>query len=670
MKPALLLLDLQHDFLERPGLDPAPGALVGQATRLLEFCRRQGIAVFHVQTRIRADGGDRMPHWAASDTMACVAGSRGAAPPSTLAPEAGEAVFPKRFFNGFGNRELEPALAAAGVDTLILAGLYLHACVRATATEAYERGFRVWLAEDAVGSTEPAHGELSREWMTARVATFLSVVEIVQRLAGDPEPSAPAPTRRQACIGGEWLTADSSAVMVRHRPDDRHRIFSVVPLAGDEVVRRAVASASGAWPEWRDTPMAARLAGLARWHAALTRARSSLQRLMVAEIGKPVTGAREEMTRALAHLSTATRASLPETTVAEGVVERLRPHGCCALVTPWNNPVAIAVGKIAPALAYGNSVVWKPSPKASAISEALMETLAEATLPAGVVNLIHGGQATARALMRNPQVAAVSLTGSRSAGNTASALCLPAATPLQAELGGNNAAIVMADADLAAAAADLARAAFGFSGQRCTAVRRVIVERPALAAFESHFADAVTALRIGDPARPDTDIGPLIDDAQLAHIEDIVASAQAAGARLVCGGSRPPGLEGGCWYRPTVLADVAEDADVVMRESFGPVAVLLAANDLDTAITLANAVPQGLLAAIATRESAVRERFANEMAAGILRTAAGPPALDPDAAFVGWKASGIGPPEHGRWDRDFYTRAQALYQDVDGDPPP
>lgn len=186
MHAALVLVDLQRDFLERPGLVPAAGAIIARAAVLLGACRARGLPVVHVQTVIRPDGSDRMPHWIDSDHWECVEGTAGALAPAPLAPHPGETVIRKPCFSGFGNPALEPGLRAAAVDTLLVAGIYLHGCVRSTVLDAYERGFRVWVADDATGSTEPAHASHTRQWLASRAARFMTVDAMLAGLDAEP----------------------------------------------------------------------------------------------------------------------------------------------------------------------------------------------------------------------------------------------------------------------------------------------------------------------------------------------------------------------------------------------------------------------------------------------------------------------------------------------------
>ncbi len=191
MKPLLLLVDLQKDFLGAAGLEPAAAEVVAKAARLLAGARASGVPVVHAMTSVDAAADDRMPHWKAADRWKCVPGTPGHAAPPELAPEAGEPVVAKRFFSAFDAPELGPVLAGSGADTLIVAGVHLHGCVRATVLDAYARGFAVVVAEDAVGSDDPLHAAVTRRYLDGRAARFATVEELLAAIGGGSEVSGP-----------------------------------------------------------------------------------------------------------------------------------------------------------------------------------------------------------------------------------------------------------------------------------------------------------------------------------------------------------------------------------------------------------------------------------------------------------------------------------------------
>jgi acyl-CoA reductase-like NAD-dependent aldehyde dehydrogenase len=510
-------------------------------------------------------------------------GTPGSLPPAELAPRSGEPVLLKRFYSAFEDPGLDAALRASGVDTLVVAGLYEHGCVRATVLDAYARGYAVWVAADAVGSDDPGHAEVTRAWLGNRAATYLPVGDLLGRLDG---------------------------------------------------------------------AAAARVARPEGWADRLERRADELVTLMADEIGKPVTDGRAEVQRAVALVRTAGRGGAT-LRISGDVVARRRPVGRIALITPFNNPVGIPAGKIAPALAFGNTVVWKPAPEAPATSALLLETLPDS---AGSVEMVAGGEETARRIVLDPEVAAVSLTGSIETGRAVAALCARAGKPLQAELGGNNAAIVMGDPDADALAPDLALAAFSYAGQRCTALRRILVEESFRAEFEEALVAATEALRVGDPHDPATQVGPLISHARQREVEAAVEEAVRSGATLLTGGRSSGEL-----YLPTLLRCSDPAASIVQEETFGPVAVVMGFQDLEEALRLCNGVSHGLVAAFWGADEQLQRRFLDSAQAGILRVNRSGLEIHPEAPFGGWKASGIGPPEHGLWDAEFYTRPQAVY---------
>jgi len=665
--PALLLLDLQQDFLARPGLSPSPARLGERIQRLLQGCRERGVPVLHVRTGVRPDGSDRMPHWKRQGTWACVEGTPGVRPPSGLEEAPGEPVFRKRFFSAFGAPGLEARLAELRSPSLLIAGLYLHACVRATALDAYERGYDVWIIDDAVGSTEPVHAEITRSYLGERAVRFIETAELLEHLRGSRSSDAVAACDAfpVAWIAGKPCAANGHRRLRLQQPSQLSVCLGEVPLAGAVEVGAAAAAAAQARPEWEQRGAEQRAACLGRLAEQLAGREQELIRLLVREIGKPRGEAQTEVRRAIGHVEGALR-RIPAGDAPIGGPEsaasvRYRAVGTVGLITPWNNPLAIPVGKIAPALAFGNAVVWKPSCRAPRVALAIAAALQEAGVPGELVNLVFGEADTARCLIVDAGIDAVSVTGSILTGRRAAALCAQHAKPLQAELGGNNAAIVLADCDLEAEAQGLALAAFGFAGQRCTASRRIIVERSAVPRFVDALVTAAERLKVGDPEDPDTQVGPLVSPEHRDGVAAALAQAVSEGARILCGGVRPPGLAGGCYFLPTLVSGLGPESPLVQEETFGPVAVILPADDLEEAIRIANGVPQGLVASLSTRDAGARERFARSVEAGILKLAPGALAVHPEAPFKGWKASGIGPPEHGDWDREFYARPQAVY---------
>jgi len=623
MKPLLLLVDLQKDFLGAAGLEPVAAEVVAKAARLLAGARERGVPVVHAVTSVDAAADDRMPHWKAADRWKCVPGTPGHAAPPELAPASGERVVAKRFFSAFDAPELDSVLAGSGADTLIIAGVHLHGCVRATVLDAYARRFSVVVAEDAVGSDDPLHAAVTRRYLDGRAARFAPVEELLAAISGGSDVPA--------------------------------RIESVSEVAG------VVGAARFAGRHWRALSSEKRQAPLWRMADLLGAAAERMARQIAADVGKPVTQGEGEVRRASTLVRNA--ASMPSNGLqACGPESQFRrvPLGVVAVVTPWNNPIAIPWGKIGPALALGNAVVWKPAPPAARLALLTLALAKEAGLPDGVLGLVTGDHRSAAALMSDPGVDAVSLSGSSLAGWAAQEICARRRIPLQAELGGNNAAVVWEGADLPRAAALVAHGAFAFAGQRCTANRRVIVAAGLFDAFLEQLAAATAALPWGDPLDPATQVGPLVSSAARDRVAALVARAAGNGARVLTPHAAAP-TGPGAYHPPTIVVEPAPDSEIVQEESFGPVLCVERARDFEEALDLVNGVRQGLVGALFAGPGRWRERFEEAVRAGILKWDTSTADADAFAPFGGWKASGVGPPEHGPGNLEFYTRYQAIY---------
>lgn len=668
MRAALLLIDLQHDFLRARHLEPAAGSVVERAAALLQGCRALSVPVLHVWTTVRPENDQRMPHWKRAGRWECVEGTEGHAPPPALRPAQGEPIIHKTGFSPFCGEALERCLAELGVDALVLAGVHLHACVRATALDAYQRGYEVRIAEDAVASDDPLHAAITHRYLSAREVRFSPVSQLLSWL-GRQEREAAAVTDAlyalpAAFIDGETIPAGDLRAGIHRSPRHQRPLWSVT-LSREELVARACAAARSAGPRWSSTEMAERAQLLERLAPLLEAESAALAEQMAIEIGKPVTQGQAEVSRGAALLkATAGRARDPlEQPGGAGACFRYRPLGVIGMVTPWNNPVAIPLGKIAPALLYGNTVAWKPAPAASSVALWVMELLHRAGCPPGVVNLVCGDRSTALALMGG-DVDAVTLSGSLASGRAAQEICGRRMIPLQAELGGNNAAIVWSDSDLEEAAARIAEGAFGFAGQRCTANRRVIVDARCCDEFLSSLQSAVANLVWGDPLDLRTQIGPLVTTEARDRVAALVSRTGSAHAVLAPHRDRPECeqlLREGAYYPPTIICCDDPEHEVVQEETFGPVLVLQRAADWEEAMKLCNGVRQGLVAALFSSSAELQARFLQEAQAGILKLNSATADADAETPFGGWKASGIGPPEHGAANREFYTRTQAVY---------
>ena len=596
-RDALLLIDLQEEYLARPGLVPSRDILIAAIAAALADARASGEPVFHVRT----DGSDPMPHRRAAPEV--VSGTPGAAPPPELVEHPGEPLFTKRFFSAFDAPGLDDALKAANITRLRLAGLHAHACIHATALDAYARGYAVEIDQALVASDSPAHATQSLAWLGTRAANIIT---------------SPAKI---------WLHRD---------PCDQTRIIAEVSSSNVSDITNLMAVPDP-------------ITRLQVWHDNLASTREKWVQALIATIAKPRADAEAEVTYGLA-LLTQVIATLNDPAPCDAPTVTHRPVGRAGLITPWNNPFAIPLGKLAPAIGFGNTIVWKPALPGTVLARLLHISLEAAGL-ADTVVLLTGGANTGAAIIEHGDLDLLSFTGSVPTGRAIIAAAGIRALPVQAELGGCNAAIVDASADLNAAATDLATAMFSFAGQRCTAIRRVIVLQDIAPDFTDRLVAAADALHLGHPADPATQIGPVIDrGAQQRFLALANASAPI---------DQP---QSGCWVAPALLHNLLDDHPLLNEEVFGPLAAIQVARDLDHALALHNATDFGLVGAIYTNDPESERRFLAEAEAGMLSINRARPPFAASGPFVGWKASGYGPPEHGRWNRDVYARPQAHYR--------
>ncbi|MGD3112399.1 aldehyde dehydrogenase family protein [Streptomyces sp. YGL11-2] len=448
------------------------------------------------------------------------------------------------------------------------------------------------------------------------------------------------------------MTTDLAPVVSRN-PADPSDLLVHTPASGASGVANAVARARTAQSGWLHGGAAARSAALAAIATAIEAAADELTALAVREVGKPVTEARAEVARTAAIWRYYAAApydptgAVHEPATGSGLLlTRRRPHGVAGLITPWNFPFAIPSWKAAPALATGNTVVLKPAPEATACAQRLAEIVQQA-LPEGVFTVLPGGAIEGNAVASAAD--AVSFTGSTVVGQTVARTATARGIPVQAEMGGLNAAIVLPDADLDTAAAHLASAIAGYAGQKCTATSRVIAVGAALGPLREALAEHLRALPVGDPADPATVCGPLISEPARSRV---VEAAQGLPEVAV---ARVPGESGGWFAAPTLVENVPPGHRLLREEVFGPLAVLLAADDLAQAVRIANSVPYGLVTSVHTASFDAVLNGLDQLDTGMIRLNAPSTGVDFHLPFGGTKASSRGPREQGSAALDFYT---------------
>ena len=382
------------------------------------------------------------------------------------------------------------------------------------------------------------------------------------------------------------------------------------------------------------------------------------------EVGKPITEARGEVARAVAILRFYAQVALdpdgesfPPSDGRSLLLTRREPRGVVGLITPWNFPVAIPLWKLAPALAYGNVCVWKPSEHAPACATAVFELLRDA-LPEGAVELTQGAGEAGAALVAHPGVAAVSFTGSEAVGHGVAVALAERGAAAQCEMGGQNAAVVLADADVEAAAGMIASAAMGYAGQKCTATGRVVCEQPVLSDMRDALADAIGRMVVEGPEDPGCQVGPLITPAARERALGAIARAKDAGGRIITGGDAVDAP--GNYLQPTLIETDDPGAEVAQQEVFAPVCALLAAPDSAAAAEIARGVRYGLSTGVYTRDLDRALELARDLDTGLVRINQPTSGVDFHVPFGGEKASGFGPREQGRAAREFYTSTRTI----------
>jgi acyl-CoA reductase-like NAD-dependent aldehyde dehydrogenase len=443
-----------------------------------------------------------------------------------------------------------------------------------------------------------------------------------------------------------------------HRPSD---VVEEFEPAGPEGADRAVGRAVDGLAEWRGATAHARGRSMGDVASDLEREAEDLAGLMVREVGKPVTEARAELARAVAIwryyaqlILAADGETYPASAEHQWLLVRRHPIGVCALITPWNFPVAIPSWKAAPAIGYGNAIVLKPAPAATAVAERLVE-VANRHLPSGVWELVRGNAETGEPLLDHRDVAAVSFTGSVPVGRAVARRVAGRGARVQCEMGGQNPSIVLADADLDNAAATIAYAAMGYAGQKCTATSRVIVQESSYPEFRDRLVSAVEDLGVTDPESEGCLVGPMIaGEARTGALEAL----QKGGGTILTGGEA---LDHEGFYLAPTLVELDDPSSLLAKEEvFAPVAVLLKSRSIDEAIRVANEVKYGLVAAIFTKDIRGAMDFADRVEAGLIRVNAPTSGVDYHAPFGGTKASSIGPREQGLAAREFYTETRTL----------
>lgn len=468
-------------------------------------------------------------------------------------------------------------------------------------------------------------------------------------------------------VGGSWR--EGTRELPDTSPADPSTVLAVASMCDAAVASDAVAAAAAAAEEWGASRPEARATVLRRAADLLDERAPEIARDLTREEGKTLAESLREAqlsARVMRHYAgqvlEPSGESYPSQQQGVLLLTRREPLGVVSVITPWNFPLAIPSWKIAPALAFGNTVVWKPAELVPLTARHLLTALTDAGLPDGVLNLVIGkGSEVGDVLATHRAVEAVTFTGSNAVGRHVQSKAAETGKKVQLEMGGKNPAVVLPDADLDRAAAHIAVAAFGGTGQKCTATSRVIVHRSITERLLERLAAEAKAWKAGDPLDPDVTLGPLASRDQFDTVVGHVDGALGQGARAVVGGDRVPGApEGGYFVTPTVLTDVQPDFGVARDEVFGPVVAVFDVESYDEAVALANDTPYGLSASIYTRDLGKAMRFTHESRTGVVKVNQPTSANEFHVPFGGHKDSGVGEHELGKSAQHFYTESKTI----------
>jgi aldehyde dehydrogenase (NAD+) len=471
----------------------------------------------------------------------------------------------------------------------------------------------------------------------------------------------------QNYIAGAWADAAEPAPNIN--PSNLSDVVGEYARANETQVRAAIAAARAAFPAWSRGGVQARADLLDKIGNEILARKDELGVLLSREEGKTRPEGVGEAVRAgylfkffAGEVVRQAGEVLPSVRPGIKVEITREPVGVVGIITPWNFPIAIPAWKIAPALAYGNCVVFKPADLVPGCAWALAEIIARAGVPAGVFNLVMGrGSVVGELLSNSSDVDAISFTGSAAVGRRVAQNCAARLAKVQLEMGGKNPQVVLDDADLDTAVNVSLQSAFFSTGQRCTAASRLIVTQAIHDRFVSALTSKMKTLKVDDALKDGTDIGPVVDKQQLEQDLRYIELGRKEGAKLAAGGERLKRGTEGYYLEPALFVDTAPQMTINRDEIFGPVASVIRVKDYDEALAVANDTPYGLSSGIATTSLKHAEHFKRNSAAGMVMVNLPTAGVDYHVPFGGRKGSSYGPREQGRYAVEFYTTVKTAY---------
>src|SRR5438477_5888306 len=468
-------------------------------------------------------------------------------------------------------------------------------------------------------------------------------------------------------IAGEWVAGAS--VTANRNPSNLADIIGEYAQADVEQTKQAIAAAARAFPAWATGSIQERANSLDKIGSEILARKDELGRLLSREEGKTLPEGVGEATRAGQSFRLLAGEGLRMAgeklpSVRPGVeVEVTRePIGVIGIITPWNFPIAIPAWKIAPALAYGNTVVFKPADFVPGCAWAVADIIARSGIPPGVFNLVMGrGSVVGETMVNHPAIAAISFTGSVNTGRGIAAKAIARMAKLQLEMGSKNPLVVLDDADLPTAVNVAVQGAYFSTGQRCTASSRLIVTEGIHNRFVEALTQRLSTLKVDNALTPGTEIGPVVEQPQLDTDLEYIGVGQKEGARLAIGGERVSRATNGYYLAPALFVDARNSMRISREEIFGPVACVIRAKNYDEALAIANDTETGLSSGIVTSSLKYASHFQRHAQAGMVMVNLPTAGVDYHVPFGGRKASSYGPREQGRYAAEFYTTVKTSY---------
>jgi aldehyde dehydrogenase (NAD+) len=474
-------------------------------------------------------------------------------------------------------------------------------------------------------------------------------------------------------INGEWVNARSGEIFLNLNPADTGDVVGEFPKSDIRDVNDAVAAASAAFERWRKTPAPKRAEIIFKAADILIKRKEEIAREMTREMGKIIKESRGDVQEGIdtGFLAAGEGRRLFGFTTPSELSNKFAmcvrmPVGVCAIITPWNFPMAIPTWKIFPALVAGNAIVFKPASDVPKTGYTLVKVLEEAGIPPGVINLVHGtGGDVGVPLARHKDVRVVSFTGSSDVGREINGICGGMLKRVSCELGGKNAQIVMQDADIDLAIEGALWGAFGTTGQRCTATSRLILHEKIKGEFMEKFIDRTKRLKLGNGLDPTTDVGPVVNKGRIDFIQEYVEIGKKEGAKLLLGGHQQTDgeLKKGYFYAPTIFDNVQSKMRIAQEEIFGPVVVILTVSTLEEAIDVLNDTEYGLSASIYTRDVNNAFKAIEDIYTGVVYINAPTIGAEVHLPFGGTKSTGNGHREAAHTVYDVFTEWKTVFVD-------